>query len=633
MSSVQFSAADAAALISAAIAASDELRGQGGPRRSAAEHALAEFSGAYAERLEQAVAAESQDRPRLAGVLDDLASQVRTVTTEAQRERTRQRDLAAWESREAERRTAAASGGIDALGAWGAGVFDPKPWDTAVVPTPISAPFSARPRMRTGGGTSTGRSSADPDALRAFGQTVRSKDSAAESRLHALRTAWSTFRGSCGWARVDDVTCIAGFRDLLRENDADARWLDRIAEAFDRAGGGRSIANAALDVAASGDLPPALRDVLGPGLTAEQVAERWARLGWSDDTRSKRDLAALPIAVQAVIGNLEGAPYWARDTANRAVLASRISAARRSNDMQLHALESIRRSLTTVKGEAGRQLIALTADVPPLAAVSLGDLATADTVTVAVPGMGSSSEKMTDWTSAARNVLRAQDTADPDKRHAVVAWMGYRAPSVPVTGGTDFGVFDTGAATKGAPALIGALQGLSAVRRSDPPRTVVLGHSYGSTTAAVALSKGKTHVDALVTVGSAGIPDDVRSASELDADQVYSGQARDVIPFLEDGMGDQWAHIGRDFSSDHHRDPTDPDFGGTAFNTDGSDPGTAVGDHGVHTDDQNGYLDPNTQSLRNVALATTGQGDLLTPYEPAGPTVFEQGLSNVGPVP
>ncbi|QKS17530.1 hypothetical protein HUN59_16120 [Curtobacterium sp. Csp2] len=633
MTTVQFDDAAADAVMRAAIAASDTLRGQGGPRRAAAESALDDFDGAYADRFRQAVLDEAQDRPKLASTLDELAGQVRTVASQAARERERIRDLAAWETRDAQRRASAAEGTLEAVGAWGAGVFDPKPADTPVVPTPISATFSARRRTRTGDGTSTGRSSARPAALRSFARVSRSSDTAAGDRLETLRTAWAAFTASCGWARVDSVSCITGFREILAENAEDASWLDRIADAFERAGGSGSLANTALDIAASGTLPPALRKVLAAGLTPEQVVDRWSALGWSNGTGSKRDLAALPLAVQAAIGNLEGAPHWARDAANRTVLAARLRDAERTHDPQFAALKDITASLRTVDGGAPRQLIALTADEPPLAAVSIGDLATADSVTWAVPGMGSSTEKMTNWTDAAQNVFDEQHTVDKGKTHAVVAWMGYKAPAVPVAGGTDFGVFDTKAAAAGAPALVASIQGLAAVRADRPPRTAVLGHSYGSTTAAIALSEGQTHVDAFVTVGSAGIPDDIASASDIDADAMFSGQARNVIPFLEGGKGDQWAHVGREFSSDHHTDPTQRGFGSTPFNTDGSDDGRAVGDHGVHTDDQTGYLDPGTESLLNVARATTDHGDDLTPYEPAGPTLFEQGLANSRPVP
>ncbi|MGU7719296.1 alpha/beta hydrolase, partial [Escherichia coli] len=78
----------------------------------------------------------------------------------------------------------------------------------------------------------------------------------------------------------------------------------------------------------------------------------------------------------------------------------------------------------------------------------------------------------------------------------------------------------------------------------------VLGHSYGSTTASIALTRNSTpRVDTFVTIGSAGLPSWIDSASRLNVGAVYSGQARNVMPFLENQQGDQWAWTGRTSTS------------------------------------------------------------------------------------
>ncbi|WP_146243284.1 hypothetical protein [Curtobacterium sp. MCBD17_021] len=92
------------------------------------------------------------------------------------------------------------------------------------------------------------------------------------------------------------------------------------------------------------------------------------------------DLQALPIAVLAQIGNLEGAPYWARGVANRRVLDARLEAAERMESPDLPALRDINASVHDQSHLGKRTLIALTADSPPLAAISIGDLDTATNV-------------------------------------------------------------------------------------------------------------------------------------------------------------------------------------------------------------------------------------------------------------
>lgn len=54
--------------------------------------------------------------------------------------------------------------------------------------------------------------------------------------------------------------------------------------------------------------------------------------------------------------------------------------------------------------------------------------------------------------------------------------------------------------------------------------------------------------------------------------------------------------------------------------------GTAVTDHGTSTPGGTGYLDADTESLRNVALATTGQSDRMTEAIEHGPTPFQQAM-------
>jgi hypothetical protein len=645
MGDIQYDQAAADALVQAATAAAEKLRGQGAGRRAAVEQGTDDFHGAYATRFEESARIEAEDRPKLATVLDDLSDRVDEATAAAERERERRADLAAWQGRQDERDRKAAESPLGVFEAPAGMGLDPRPSDTPVAPPSISASFSARGRTRTGSGTSGGKSSADPDHLRSFATTYRALDRAAADALTTLRNTWHGFTGSCGWVRIETATFLIGFDRLLEENGEDAAWADRIADAFERAGGHGSISNATLDVSAAAELPAAFEEMLDPDLSPAQVAELWAELGYSK--ADANDLKALPVPVLGALGNLEGVDYWARDTANRAVLDARITAAEEEvaalrntiaydggtawgkASTDLDALEAIRTSLADAKGGKGgeRFLVSLTEDHPPLAAVSIGDLDTADTVTWAVPGMGSDTTGMSGWTDSSQHLYDQQADTGPANR-AVISWMGYDTPPQPVISGEwDFGVLGSEYAKVGGDNLAASIRGLDAVRADDGPTTNVVAHSYGSTASAYALTQSGVHVDTFSTVGSAGLPNEVDAAGDLHADHVYSGQAQDVW-LIEPEKGDQWAWTGR-LSAEHGQDPTDPDFGATTFGTDGetdNGPLNAVEDHGTHAPGDHGYLDLNTESLMNLGFATTGHPELLTDDPPKGPTAFQQSI-------
>lgn len=634
MTSVQFDEGAADKLARAAASAADNLRNQAGIRRSAVEDAATDFHGVYADRFLEAARIEAMDRPKLIGVLDGLSDLIKVVSDEARREKQRQKDVAAWKARDADRRRASAADPLAAAAAWGQSVFDPRPSETAIVPTPIDVAFSAQARTRTGGGSSHGRSSANPSKLRKFASSAGAADASSRAALSRLRNAWIGFESSCAWAPVTSMTFLAGFERILTENAADATWVGSIADAFDRAGKAHSLGNTALDIAISGALPSKLRRALAGGLTPTELAKLWAEMPWAHGSdEDKNDLAALPLPVLAQVGNLEGIPYWARGTANVAVLTARFDDARRTSSGNLLALKKILLSTRSVGADGPRTLISLTADEPPLAAVAIGDVDTTESVTWTVPGMASSSKKMTDWTDAAQNLYDAQNDVDPDRDHAVIAWMGYDAPPIPGLT-NDTGVFHTDRARVGGDNLAASIRGLDAVRSGDMPATNVFAHSYGTTAAALGLTHRGVKVDTLTTAASAGIPDSIPNADAIHAGAVYAGQARNVIPILESGenpllksgLGDQYAATGRDHSSDHHRDPTADYFGAKTFGADGDDGNRPVTDHGVSTSSGGGYLDPGTESLNNIALATTGHGESMTPYLPKPSTGLEKAL-------
>ena len=355
---------------------------------------------------------------------------------------------------------------------------------------------------------------------------------------------------------------------------------------------------------------------------------------WGSLSADQQD--ALMHAAPAVIGNLGGVAYIARSEANRIWLHDQIAEARAdvkvwqgsryqvaAAQTRLDALENIESSLTSPAGKAPRFLISLTADNPPLAAVSIGDMDKAENVTYAVPGLGTTTDGMSDWARSAQNIASAQDRVDPAHSHAVVAWIGYVTPAASQLD-DGFSVMGTGLAQVGAAKLDTALAGFNAVRADA--QVNVVAHSYGTTTAAIALIDPGTHVDTFVSLASAGLPPEIDQASDINADQVYAGQAQNVLA-IDSAGGDQWAWTGR-LSTDHPVDPISADFGAQAFSVAGGAGLQPVTDHGVHTAEGTGYLDPMTESVGNVALATTGQGSYASAYVPPEPTPFEQGLMN-----
>ncbi|WP_157489891.1 alpha/beta hydrolase [Frigoribacterium sp. Leaf44] len=357
---------------------------------------------------------------------------------------------------------------------------------------------------------------------------------------------------------------------------------------------------------ADGDDAAALVAAVGGQVPPDDAAAWWSDLG--DDRRT-----VLAHAVPGVVGNLEGVPYSVRDTANRQFLryattavAGRIgSDAERPDDLRrLAMLEQVRATLdgathdVPFAGTADRHLVALDTVLPGRAAVTVGDLDTADDVSLLVPGMlFTVSDQLVDWTNTAGALHDEQATwatllgrggPGPVPTVAVVAWMGYQTPDL-----TNF--YDLGLAQRGAAHLEGALAGLDAARADDEPRVSVMAHSYGSTTATIALSSGRVAVDSLVLLGSPGsvVPD----AGDL--------AVRGTDVYAAAGSFDPVAGSGF-FGAD----PATAAFGAVALHMGGgSDAVTGRPLSGAlgHND----YFRAGTESMRSLALIGLGHGVLV----------------------
>ncbi|ROQ16652.1 alpha/beta hydrolase family protein [Curtobacterium sp. PhB172] len=573
--------------------------------RSAAEGALDDFHGAYATMFRQTRAMESEDRSRLARALEDLAEQLWVVQRQARQERERIADLAAWRTRETDRDAARVAG----VGPWApvldiAGdVFDPKPSEAPGCPTPVSAAFRARHRhrQRTGGTDSGGRSGADPVGLRGFAAATRGLNRTAEQDMVRLRNAWSGFTSRCGWVPVDAETLPHGFERYVIENAEDASWAERIAAAFAAAGGAGTLANVVLDAAGTSALPAGLRELLDPTLTPAEVAAAWAALGFT-----AADVRALPLATKIEFANLDGLPAVTRDIASRAVLAVALrdpgrvyrllglAATPTAIDLdefteQVRALRDGLRDADDFAAAlrsptaAVAQLVGFGASNGALvAAISLGDLDRASNVSVNVSGagttLGSASEKVTAANFLLDTARRKAVDADS---FAIVSWFGYRTPGFPE-------VPQQHRASDGGVNLAGFLDGIHDSRGGAPRSLTVLGHSYGSTTAAEALVQTRYRVDTLVTYGSAGVASDT-APPRLNVDRVYATT----------GSNDHIAGIGL---IGGRKDPGTV-AGVTTFSADDSAGTKGVTGHDMFPDDPDkvGYLTPGSTSQRAIA--------------------------------
>ena len=361
-------------------------------------------------------------------------------------------------------------------------------------------------------------------------------------------------------------------------------------------------------------------------MPAELVAEWWGALGGggTGQTASGTQLAVIA-AAPAIIGNLDGVAYWARDLANKRSLARELATATEAVDaLRSHyadAPAATRPGLARALADAlqrwtelsqfqrasqsdpadpsgvERSVVSFHPGPPALGSIALGDLDSAGSVSYLVPGMGTTLAASGNLTAAASNVLwqLQHDGRDHD---AVVAWLGYEAPPM-VT--ESLGVLTDAHAVRGAPLLVSDLAALRACRGGASLNVVA--HSYGSTLAALALAEHpELAVNTFVALGSAGIPAQVRDAAALGARHVFAVQGAELI-----------AAAGRFASAPHRSDPAGSFGASVIWSGNAGDRGGVsshnllVAPHDSDTDsahgDRHGYLDRGTNSLEGVAAA------------------------------
>jgi len=305
-----------------------------------------------------------------------------------------------------------------------------------------------------------------------------------------------------------------------------------------------------------------------------------------------RNLAVVPLVAAAVLGTT--AATWPSSPtplpqAPPALTASALSARYGADAQAIGSAERAadRDGNTQLAGALARlrtqHVLFFSSRGQGLAAMVLGNLATATRVAILVPGSdttlttffsrGASSPgggAFTLWTEAHR--------LDPGGRLAIIAWLGYPAPAMLSTS-----VLTSGDAGQGAQALRPLVDALA--RHGD--QVALLCHSYGSVVCGLAAPH--LRVTDIAAFGSPGM--DASSVISLDTSaRVWAGrESSDPIKWVP--------HI-RLFGLGFGADPMSPGFGARIF---------ATGDGG-----HSGYLDPGSVSLRNLTYIALGDAAAVT---------------------
>lgn len=224
------------------------------------------------------------------------------------------------------------------------------------------------------------------------------------------------------------------------------------------------------------------------------------------------------------------------------------------------------------------------------AAISVGDITTADNVVTVAPGVGSSPASMSEGIDDALALRARSEQLDAGSRTAVVAWYGYDVPLAAVNGSPmtpGATALDVVTAVNDLAARAGGqqlVQDLGAFRQWAPPdaRFIGVGFSMGSTTVSAAAARN-AGFDDLVLLGSPGASVEVESATDypgLSADHVWvgsldndpvTGSILDDAAGLLNGLG-----LNPFQSSAFGPDPADADFGARVMDLASNAPDVSV---------------------------------------------------------
>lgn len=188
----------------------------------------------------------------------------------------------------------------------------------------------------------------------------------------------------------------------------------------------------------------------------------------------------------------------------------------------------------TAEGGVGQLLVYESANSSSQgrAAISVGDITSADNVAVFAPGVQSAPVSMAQGITSAANIRNSSQAQSHGDRTAVVAWYGYDIPlsavgGVPVTplaaARNIVAAVDDGAAREGGALLV---NDMTQFRQwaSEDARFIGMGFSMGSTTVSAAAAQG-ADFDDLILLGSPGASTQVESANDypqMSAEHVHA---------------------------------------------------------------------------------------------------------------
>ena len=353
-----------------------------------------------------------------------------------------------------------------------------------------------------------------------------------------------------------------------------------------------------------------------PAGTSPQQVSRW----WNGLTSVQRQ--ELIHTHPHAIGNLDGIPAQARDTANRLRLpeeraalvahATRLQATAMTGDLsaavqlgqvrdKLRALDAIEDTLA--RGD--RQLLLLdTSGRRVKAAVAIGNVDTADHVAVLTPGFTATVEGSLPGYDDKMRLLRTQ-AQDEARRWgdggsvATVTWIGYDAPQWGEIAHPGRSVTSEAQARGGGAVLGGFLDGIDAARPHDDPHLTAIGHSYGSTTTGHA-GQHADAIDDMIFYGSPGIGTcDVRDL------QVAEGHS-----YVIEARDDPVADLGRFGDDPNQLDGLTDLYSGAARSPDGRELTEVTG--------HSNYLAPDSTSQYNMSVVVAGLAERAVAGENAG---------------
>ena len=283
--------------------------------------------------------------------------------------------------------------------------------------------------------------------------------------------------------------------------------------------------------------------------------------------------AAMPQAPPALTASALSARYAAE---TRAITKAERAAARDGDSQLVGALASLRT----------RQVLFFNPNGQGVAAMVIGNLATANRVAILVPGsdttLATFFSRGPESPGGGAEALAAEahrlDPFKPGERLAIIAWLGYPTPAM-----LSPAVMTSGDAGQGAQALRPLVTALA--RHGD--QVALLCHSYGSVVCGLAAPH--LPVTDIAVFGSPGM--DASSVASLHTTaRVWAGrEAGDPIKYVPSI---------RLFGLGFGTDPMSPGFGAHIF---------ATGDSG-----HSGYLNPGSASLRNLTYIALGDPAAVT---------------------